>query len=479
MKKIFNLAIIALSMGFFVSCDDELEQLPNNSLTPDTYYNTKTDFESATRGVYSAFYGGSYYGGSFLTLPDILSDNVTMAQNGRLSNRFSHEWRYNPNAAWDIMASTYVATSRANYILQNLDNLADGSDKSNFEGEARAMRALALFDLCKLYCKIPTQPGVDMNKDFGMPIVTAVDINANPLRPTLKESYDFIISELLASKTLINVDNGVGRLNSNAINALLSRVYLYMGDYAKTIEYANLVSTAVASRANYEGIWTDSNESGVIFKLDQDRQLDGISIGVDWSQSNESSVRAEYVIAFELFDQLSSNDIRKTAFAFSTVDGQGEVINAIKKMFGETGQNNGVVDAKVIRAAEVFLNKAEAYAFSGNDPEALAALNEVRSNRYGGFIPGTETGQDLLDAIKFERRVELFAEGHRFFDLKRWNEPVVRSTVYGEYFDGSGTPISSEFSTLDANSYLFTLPIPQREININPEFQQNPGYNNQ
>ncbi|MEZ4976874.1 MAG: RagB/SusD family nutrient uptake outer membrane protein [Flavobacteriaceae bacterium] len=149
-------------------------------------------------------------------------------------------------------------------------------------------------------------------------------------------------------------------------------------------------------------------------------------------------------------------------------------------MLGEAGQNNGVVDAKVIRAAEVYLNKAEAYMMSNppNEAAALQALDMVRSNRYSGFVSGNETGAALLDAIKLERRLELFAEGHRFFDLKRWGMAIERSTVYGEYFDGSGTPVPAEFATLPASSHKFNLPIPQREINIYPDFQQNPGYGN-
>jgi hypothetical protein len=79
-----------------------------------------------------------------------------------------------------------------------------------------------------------------------------------------------------------------------------------------------------------------------------------------------------------------------------------------------------------------------------------------------------------LDAIKLERRLELFAEGHRYFDLKRWGEGVSRSATDGEFFDGTGTPPA--FTDLPAGSHKFEMPIPQAEINVYPEFQQNPGY---
>lgn len=478
MKNIFvKVILLFVVAASFNACYDELDQQPNNSFSPDTYYQNITDFENAMRGVYSGFYGGGYYGGSFLTRPDIMSDNVILAQLGRRSNQFFNEWRYEPNSAWDMMYSPYVVTNRANLIINQIDNISDGSEKDNFLGEARAARALALFDMLRVYCEAPTQ--TDPSTSLGMPIITSSDDPAIQVpRPTLAESYNYVIQELEAAKSLVNVDNGVGRLNKNAVNALLSRVYLYNGDYSEAIAAANAVTTPIASIANFPGVWTDSNEDGVVFKLDQDRVLDGIGIGIDWSQSVGGTVRPEYVIAFDFFNMYQTNDVRKNAYTFIGADSGGNIYNAIKKMLGEAGQNNGVVDAKVIRAAEVYLNKAEAYMMlpSPNEAAALEALDMVRLNRYSGFTGGTETGAALLDAIKLERRLELFAEGHRFFDVKRWGEAIERNTEFGEFFDGTGTPVPAEFATLPATSHRFNLPIPQREINIYPSFQQNPGY---
>ena len=109
-----------------------------------------------------------------------------------------------------------------------------------------------------------------------------------------------------------------------------------------------------------------------------------------------------------------------------------------------------------------------------SDP--LTALNALRAKRYANYVPGTETGATLLNAIKLERRLELFAEGHRMFDLKRWNEPIVRSATNGEFADGTGSPVPAAYRNMPVGDHKFQFPIPQREINIFPEFQQNPGY---
>ncbi|MBW8245305.1 RagB/SusD family nutrient uptake outer membrane protein, partial [Muricauda oceani] len=94
-------------------------------------------------------------------------------------------------------------------------------------------------------------------------------------------------------------------------------------------------------------------------------------------------------------------------------------------------------DIKVLRAAEVLLNKAEAQ-FEIDPAAALTTLNILRDARYTSYTGG-ETGQALEDAIQYERRVELSFEGHRFFDLKRRGEAVQRSNN-GDLADGSGTP---------------------------------------
>lgn len=465
MKKIsFKLLLIAI-FGFFISCDDQLEQNPNNSFSPDTYYKTTADFNNAAMGMYSGILG--YYV-NYLSLPDIMSDNVILTQRGRRSNVFFYEWRYVPNSTWNIMTTPYVVTNRANYIIANIDNLPEGAEKNNFLGEAKAVRAMMLFDMLRVYSQIPTQ-SAGANASLGMPINTTIDPNFVAVRPTVAESYAFVISELEEAKGLIG-DNGTDRMGIDGVNALLSRVYLYNGEYQKAADAAAEVTTPLATAAQFPAVWNDSQTDDVIFKINQDRNLDGISLGTEWSQSSAGTIIPEYSIPLDFFSQF--NGAWATAYTGILPDSEGNIYNVILKMFGEQGQQNGVVDAKILRAGEVYLNRAEALARLGQDGPALGFLNDLREAR--GIIDGTETGVALLDAIKSTRRLELAFEGHRFFDLKRWNEPVVRLAGQGEFFDGSGTP--PVFLTLPAGDHRFQLPIPQGQINIFPDLQQNPGY---
>ena len=194
----------------------------------------------------------------------------------------------------------------------------------------------------------------------------------------------------------------------------------------------------------------------------------GNNVGVLYSQTTASDV-LEYAFDFDFFNSIDEDDLRLGVISYIG-ENSGNQYNAIAKFLGETGEVNGRVDIKVLRAEEVLLNKAEAQFELGLD--ALSTLNELRDLRYVAY-DGGEAGQDLEDAIQFERRVELSFEGHRFFDLKRRGEPVMRSTM-GDIIDGSGTP--PDFPTLAADNFRFQMPIPIAEINSNQNIVQNPGY---
>lgn len=469
---------ISILLVFFIasmltSCEDELTQLPNDSFTPETFYQNFTDFENASRGMYSGLTSGALYGGSMIGRPDIMSDNLVLAQIGRRSNQFFYEWRYVANSTWDAMTASYIVINRANRIIENIDNLPDGPEKNDFLGQARAMRAFVLLDLLRVYSKIPTQETGDVLSSLGMPVVESTDPNYQALRPDLATSYTYVVNELEEAKALMFDNNGPTRIDKQTASAMLTRAYLYLGNYPKVIENANEVTQDVATRGNFSDIWTDSSVDGVLLKVDQDRNLDGIAIGVTYSQSSDSGLIPEYAVSFEFAQKFQPSDIRSTAYISVLPDNEGDLYNAVIKYFGEPGQNNGIVDPKIIRVAEVVLNKAEAeYRAETGDP--LATLDRLRSERYASFTSPGETGPELLEQILLERRLELAFEGHRFFDIKRLGNSVERSATDGEFFDGSGTPTS--FTTLNAGAREFQLPIPQSEINIFPDFQQNPGY---
>ena len=480
MRKNIKLLVFLLSIGFFMSCDDELNDLqPFTEGNPETFFNSVASFQNGVDGAYRQLW--NYYSSpnsGLQGIPDILSDNVIIAQTGRRSNRNYYEYRYVPSTGGAIdlyWSEAYEAVNAANLVIAQIDNLANGPEKDNILGQALAIRAWAHFDLARVYAKIPTQSS-DAGSSPGIIYIKVEDGDtedpfAQPERETVSSNYAEIIGDLERASELISDDNGQGRLNSNGVFGLLSRVYLYNGEYQKVINAANNVDVDLATAEELEGVYTDSNEAGIVVKLaiNTSSESSGNNVGVLYSQTTASADVSEYVFDFDFYNSIDDNDLRKDIISYTGVN-QGNEYNAIKKFLGETGQVNGRVDVKVMRAAEVLLNKAEAQ-FELNQ-DALTTLNALRDLRYSSYAGG-ETGADLEDAIQFERRVELSFEGHRFFDLKRRNESVVRSTM-GDISDGSGTP--PDFPTLPADNFRFQLPIPIGEINANQNIAQNPGY---
>ena len=473
---ILKISVLALIIIGFSSCESELDQIPFDEFGNEHAYVSAEDFENAIRGVYSGIVTGSMYGGSdaggMLDAPDVLSDNVTTAQEGRGTRRTMHNWRYvaADQPLYGLYNAAYVISNRANLILENIDDF-EGESKENIIAETKALRALVHFNAVCFFGKIPTQSG-DANGSLGIAYVTEVNPNMLPSRETVGEVYDKIVADLTDALEGINESNPVGRLNKEGVATILSRVYLYMGKYDLAVSTANMVSTKPASRDNLVGVWEDQNQDGLLFFVPNDIGVLDIGVGTTWGQgSTLSNYRPEYVVDYELYNLYSDDDIRKEAF-IASASNQGRDFNIIKKQLGREGMVDGLVDIKILRAAESYLNKAEAYFRLGNESAARAALDEIRSRRYTSYSGG-ETGEALLNAIKLERRLEYPFEGHRFFDIKRWAEGVFRDG-YGDLADGTGVP--SDIQTLPAGNIKFQLPIPQGVRDINPNIQQNPGY---
>lgn len=487
MKNIIKYLVLGCIAIQLTSCNDELDIDPFTEGDPDTFFNSIATFQNGVDGVYSQLFNYYSAGAGMQGMGDILSDNVIIAASGRRSNQVFYDFEYSSNNGGPITlywSEAYEAINAANLVIGQIENIPQTDDRDNILGQALGARAFAHFDLVRTFAQIPTQssealssPGVVYLKvedgDTGDPF-------AEPSRETVQSNYDEIVGDLLAARNLIADDNGEGRLNTNAINAILSRVYLYLGEWQNAIDSANLVTTNIASMAELAGVYTDVTNQGLVFELavNTTSEANFNNVGVIYSQStlndatgDISNTISEYVIDFDFFNQIQTNDIRRDIAVFAGANGNVPH-NAVRKFLGETGQVNGLLDIKVIRAAEVLLNKAEAQFNLNDEAGALETLDILRSERLTTF-PGGESGSDLEDAINFNRRVELVFEGHRFFDLKRRGESIQRS-LFGDVSDGSGTPPDTQL--VPAGNFRFQLPLPQAEINANINIEQNPGY---
>lgn len=478
MKKI-NILLVSAIMLFATSCD--LDRKPFDGLTAEQQFSSVNGFNDAVKGIYSGFRGGGYYSanGYWITSGDVFSDNLTLNQQGRLTQKSLFELQ---NTAIDnsfpIYGRAYIIISRANAILDNLDGIPKTAKRDQFEAEALAARAILHFDIARVYCKIPTQsPDAKQSMGIHYSKTYAPDSKNRRKGTTVDGVYQNVIQDLLKARDLIGDFKEYGRLNKNAINGLLAKVYLFYGDYENAAKYAQEVvnaGVAVTPRNKVAALWKDEHKPSVLFAIsivDKDRA----EIGTGYGQSAKGENRAEYVCSDQLYKLFKDTDIRKTTSVEVGLFSE-KYYRSVAKYFGRSSGNKNVVDGKYLRVEEVYLTLAEALARQGGkDAEALAVLDKLRKERYEGFTSANETGANLLDAILLERRLELAFEGDRFFTLKRLALGLNRGSE-GEFADGTGT--APRVLTYPADGYRWQLPIPQGAIDAFPELleDQNPGY---
>jgi len=480
-KLLFILSIISV-LGI-ISCDDKLDLEPWQNLSTEGVFTSIDDFENGIRGVYTELHDEGAYGGFMFIYPDIAADNLIQCQDGRLTHTTLQNWTYTSDYGWAdaIWEEFYDALNNCNLVISNLvDFEVDDDDvdlKNQILGEAYALRALFHFELVKVYGKAYSQASAN---DLGVPYMTISEVGS-PERATVVENYNSIVADLTQALSLINMDISRFRISPAAINAIFAQVDLEMGNYADAITHATacLDEIPICPLANFADIWTDDEGAGGVFYVqvteqDEDDFEDDVDLGTMYSQTGPAGTKSEYVADYDLYQQYTANDVRLSSYII-TGSYNGSTYNHIRKYMQKTGSNTpDLVDLKVIRAAEILLIRAEANYRNGNEAAALADLNELRSERYTGFVNGTESGTALLDAILLQRRLELAFEGDRFFTLKRLGLGVNRNGAYGDLADGSGE-LYKEL-TLPAGDYRFEFPIPQSEMNANPNMVQNPEY---
>lgn len=488
--KLRNIFIALASILLLGSCESWLDLKPHDQLAYDVAFKDIPSAEIAMRGCYLEMHRqGGYYDGLHLILPDVMADNVILCSEGRLTMDLCHNWEYKAGNFYvsQTWGSRYVVINRCNQVIARVPNIVAENEeeealKNHILGEAYALRGMAYFDLVRFFGKNYVDAS---DSDLGVPYQTDPDPSSPP-RDNVSTVYTNLVADLeegvrLMGLGAIDPAEGNTRLSSMAATALLARVYLTMERWDDAIAAATTVIDAynamginVTSAGSFEAMWRDEVDETVLFKVKIHEQ-DGTTIGTYYSQTSPDGTRSEYVMSYEMYQLLTSTaDVRGTAW-IRTGDFNNKTFNHIWKYNERTGASTpDMVDGKVIRMDEVYLIRAEASMRRSTPDEATAGtdLDLLRDQRYAAYTGG-ETGQNLLDAIMYERRLELAFEGQRFFDLKRLGESIVRED-FGDEADGTG--LLHRVLALPAGSDKWEFPIPTSEMDANNNMVQNPGY---
>ncbi|MEJ7911614.1 MAG: RagB/SusD family nutrient uptake outer membrane protein [Chitinophagaceae bacterium] len=474
------------------SCKKVIDIEPEFQKDGSKIFTTVADYEFALTGAYSLFRQTGYFGSggqttsTWANLPDMMTDNLVQTGEDLANWQNQTNWLYTTaendiDVAW---TAAYSVIAQANLVLRNIDQFsATGAKQINrIKGQALAIRAIAHFDVLRYW-------GVDFDRNstaLGIPYITQVDIELKPKRLTVKESWDNILKDMLEAETrLADVDKSINTASNKtnidqiAVRALLARMYLYAKDYVKAEQYASLAIAAVplASRAAFPNIWRDASQAEVLWSVSFSPGEGSPSSGAHNAPSNRNRFRPSASL-INLYDNV--NDVRFPAYLASRQSGSaasrpilpfGDNTRKIMNKFVTRGTTlDNVVNWKVVRTGEMYLIRAEARALQGGSQEALGLkdLNDLRAARITGYVPLVSTGAALQNEIQVERRRELFGEGHRWFDLKRTTRTIMRADV----------TLASTKITLAATAREWVWPIPQAEIDANPNMQgqQNPGW---
>jgi starch-binding outer membrane protein, SusD/RagB family len=455
MLKLKKYLYITVAVFAFTACSKDLELEPANSVQEDALFSNpatlKSNMKAVLTGIYDRLGDSDVFGGSVLRNAELMPNEGEIQWRGTFSGPREMS-RQALTAANDDVANYWLDSYRvingANTVLANLNNVAT-EQRSQYEGEALFARALTFFELTRWFAKtydaqnasLPAVPLVLAPTTYDKIISGASRVKRN----TTEECYTQVINDLTKAQGLLPSSNGFFA-TGGAASALLARVYLQKGDYAKALEAADRVIQSGNFRLtdNYsDAFGRTTNSSEDIFAIQVTPQ-DGVNNMVVFFQHRTGGGRGDIRILSKHLNQYEAGDARAIFFQ---KERSGDSFWFCSKWTNPVAQN-----VNIIRLAEMYLIRAECNARLGS-AKGASVLDDVNTIRRRAKLPALTTA-DLSVVLK-ERKLELAFEGHRIHDIKR---------------------LQQKAGSLDYSSPKLVFPIPYRDIVANPNLTQNEGY---
>jgi len=480
MRRYIVIFLIPTLMAISFGCDNKLDIVPYQSLTPQAGLKSEGDLLGLLIGTYDRIQSGTLYGGDIQMMADIWANRYYLRFRGTFnyllqiaSVTSTSNYILTDNAgARDIWANAYTAINNCNLILANI-NLSNGDIKpvNTVRGEVLFIRGSLYFELARYFGR--AWGDGDENVNLAVPLVlTPTPGNASelsesnyPSRATVKAVYDRAKEDLEEAALLLPSSNGDYATKWAAI-AQLSRIALMQGDYAAARDYAHEVISS--------GVYQVGTTTGLVDPFDN----------LWFNYINFGGVPPkEYIFYIKITTQDGTNSLNtfygQTVSAIPGSAGRGDLdiqtpwvnrheVGDVRRTFFQGGSGGRRLTKKhidrfgnvpVIRLAEMYLTRAEGNFVEGTNLGAtpLEDINRIRQR--AGL---SNLGAVTIDEILRERDLELAYEGHFLHDRKRNRQDLPGSNP--------GT------NALPWNSDKLIFPIPQRETDVNPNLIQNSGY---
>ena len=452
MKNTNIIAGLAMLSMLFTACDEKLDLVPAQSVDQDVALNSDANVKTVLVGAYDNLSEYSLYGGNLLLLAEMAGANKEIRWQGTYSQprEIFNKTIFTTNTyVSDLWADAYATINTANNVIEAA-GVVEEADRDRVSGEALFIRGTMFFELTRLY----GQPYVAGNTEtnLSIPLVLTptrgVDEGSAVSRNTVQETYEQVISDLTAAESLLPETNGFFATKSAAA-AILSRVYLQMERFADARDAANraISQSGKTLAPTYADAFNNvQNSSEDIFAIQVSAQ-DGSNYMHLFYSIPEFGGRDGDVVPLQAHLNLyEPGDDRLNLYYVGNDD------NRVGKW------KDQYTILPIIRLAEMYLTRAEGNFREGTEV-GNTPLNDLNLIRARVKLPA-KTSISLED-ILLERKLELAHEGQYFHDAKRTRRGILDSSSEVVY-------------AFDDPRLIF--PIPQREMDANPNLIQNETY---
>ncbi len=472
-NKIASLFLLSLVL---VACKKDLEIQPEQSVSEELALSSESTANSVLLGVYSTSQLLNVFGAQPQVMADLQADNVEFVGSFPTLQEIFQYTTLSTNltiAGW--WQDHYRVILRANLVIDRVPGIeAVGfttEEKAQLIAEAKFMRAITYFNLVNMFA----QPySLNNGSSLGVPLVLQYfDGNVSfPARATVAEVYTQIQKDLTEAlpdlqERFSDPSDTRGRATQGAANALLSRLHLYKGEYQAAADYADDVIGSSLYQLAPDYSFYSGNTPEDVFSIQMsaiDNSRTGSGGWASYYRPATAGGRGDAPFSTNLVNAyLEEAGDRRLELSDSAVAADG-IRRRFTLKYPDAVNNSD--NAPLIRVTEMYLNRAEALAeLNGVNTTSLELMNALRTR--AGLDTWEEsdfaTDEAFIEAILNERRKELAFEGHRRMDLLR----------KGKSLRAAGLPNAGD-SAPGANKVA--LPIPQREVDINPSLEQNTGY---
>lgn len=483
MKKTY-IFVVVLTLLVVGSCSDNyLETVPTNQIPDLSVFQSVEGAQTVIDGVlrdmrshHGAANMHDQFGVKAVDLAvDLMGEDIAVEKfhwfgaDYRFENRLQSDPR--PIYVWSLF---YRIINNVNGVINHIDDATSDSEnlKKNLKAQALTLRAYSCFKLVRLFQH--TYSGHENAQ--GVPVYTDATTEGKP-RSTVAEVYSQITTDLQEAVRLFEESSLPQRHISdptlNVARGLWARVALEKEDWQTAAEMASLARRgyAIMSAADYSTGFCNYTRQNWMWGMEVNNEQSTTYASwfshMDWSIGGYCGFGlSPKSFGLELYNRMNDNDVRKKLVDASSV----ETGRLIPKKFSAGNDKGFAADLVLMRPEEMLLIEAEANARLNDFTTAKTLLKELRDNRYDVPVSVTSSGETLLNEILLERRIELWGEGFRGFDLKRLKLGVNRN-------NSNHNPVVARTMTLPAESEKFIYQIPQSEIDANPnigEQDQNP-----